>query len=117
MSRWLSDIAPFAFVGGLFLVIRWSIGRWERRARIQYGPCIPAPVTKRVRASLCRRAVVYALEGWHKLRRDWPVPPEDGERFTEPEVRLMHDIWTAWDSGETAPEHYYPGITRDAEDL
>lgn len=112
MSTLLSDLEPIAFVAALFLVIHWLLGRWERRARVRFGPCMPPPEPKRVRASLRRRAAVYALEGWHKLRRDWPVPPADGERFSTKEVRLIHDIWTAWDAGETAPEPHYPKLTR-----
>ena len=117
MSTFLGWIEVIGGAAALFLVIRWSFGRWERREVTKYGPCMPDPSPKQVRASLRRRTVIYALEGWHKLRRDWPVPPADGERFSGPEIQALHDIWMSYDGGETAPEHYYPGITRDAEDL
>ena len=108
MTTSLSWLPLIACLG----IIAWSLRRWERRARVQFGPCMPPPVPKRVRASLRRRALVYALEGWHAIRRDWPVPPADGEQFSAEEVRQIHGIWMSWDAGETAPEPEYPNLTR-----
>ena len=111
MTTSLSWLPLIACIG----IIAWSLRRWERRARVQFGPCMPGPqVSSRRRWHLVRsRKALPPLP-----RRRLPGRPVDGEPLDDGEQLLFEIAWHSWDLNPPAPEPSYPNLTRDwLEDL